>query len=477
LKERRAECRELKTKIDELEQLKEKNDDYISNLESQLSDRDRSGSEKDEEVNTLRSTIEGLEQKLKEVRKDAKVQEESFEKNLATYKKKAQNALAVANSRAAAATQAKEEAELEARAARSTADATMERARIAEENGQKAMREAKEYYKEMEAAKENAVGELEASEVELNKLKKTLSDAQAKLELSATEKASLAADKAQMARDCETERTKSGGLQRDLEASQRRVSSLERDAADLRSRLQAAEAAAEANARNGKGRWQDSASENAATTQTIIMLQQQLKEANNSIKELKEALENAIVMGETSTNAPGAAAEQVGSSSTSVNDGSSPLFYAMEKQAELNTARNEINRLASLYADVQSHKNEAEEALESALKELAEEKAKLQRYEKLRGADPAAPDDKGTTNGQGASEVDPGRTNIEYLKNVMLSFLNAKTLTEKKSLVPVIGAVLCLTPDEQAKAIYNVEATAGIEGFGSALFGTIGNFR
>merc|ERR1712115_442518 len=32
--------------------------------------------------------------------------------------------------------------------------------------------------------------------------------------------------------------------------------------------------------------------------------------------------------------------------------------------------------------------------------------------------------------------------NLEYLKNMMLSYLNARTLNEKKALIPVIAAVL-----------------------------------
>ena len=153
--------------------------------------------------------------------------------------------------------------------------------------------------------------------------------------------------------------------------------------------------------------------------------------------------------------------------------------YAMEKQAELNTARNEINRLASLYADVQSEKVEAQEALSSVRRELDEERAKLQRYEKLGSGSDTDAIHSTESNGVGHpnARVDNGNTNIEYLKNIMMSFLNAKTLTERKSLVPVIGAVLCLTKEEQAKAIQNIESSGGIEGFSTALFETLGSRR
>lgn len=486
LKERRVECRDLKGKIEELEQANEKLEDHISNLESQLSDRDRSGSEKDEEVNKLCSTIAELEQKLVEADKKAKAKEDAFESNLATYKKKAQNSLAIANARAAAAVQAKEEAELEARAARSTADATMEKARIAEENGQKAMVDAKNYYKEMEEAKETAVNELESSKVELEKVKSGLNEVSCKLELCVAERDTLVAEKAQRKRDIEIEQSKASALQRDLNEAQLGSRALQSEIADMQRRLQQAESAA-VNADkkvelNGGPESSRHVSVNAQETEdstskgTIIMLQNQLKEANATIEELRDALQNAVAMTDKSSAAEGSASPgKREPNGTNGNESSSPLFYAMEKQAELNTARNEINRLASLYADVQFEKNEAEEALQATRKELAEEKAKLQRYEKLGSGDSAS---SGTTVNPDKEKIitgSAGRTNIEYLKNIMLSFLNAKSLSERKALIPVIGAVLCLTPDEQAGAIQNVESTGGIEGFSSAFFETIGS--
>ena len=479
MKDRRVECRDLKTKIDELELSNEKLEDHVSTLESQLSDRDRSGNEKDEQVGGLRSIIEQLQQQLQEADNNAKAKEEEFEKNLGSYKKKAQNSLAVANSRAAAAVQSKEEAELEARAARSTADSTMERARVAEESGRKAMADAKEYYKEMEKAKTKAVNDLQSSEEELAQCKKTVTELQEKLELSASEKGILAAEKAQMARDAETERTTSTNLQRELTGAKHRLGVLEGDITELRSQLQIAEAAATSAKQTQKSN-HATPKEDSTTKATIMMLQTQLKEANETIEELSEALQNAIALSEKSEGGSAGAVSDGGarnmSAATNGND-SVPLFYAMEKQAELNTARNEINRLSSLYADVQSEKAEAQEALDATKKALDEERSKLQRYEKLgsvssSGVEVSAP----SVNGAGNDDADSGgRTNIEYLKNIMLSFLNAKTITEKKALVPVIGAVLCLTPAEQTRAIQNVESTGGLEGFGSAFFETIGS--
>ena len=457
LKDRRAECRDLKSKIEDLEQLNEKLEDHVATLESQLSDRDRSGNEKEEEVGGLRSAIDELEQKLKDASSNAKAKEEDFEKSLGSYKKKAQNSLAIANSRAAAAVQAKEEAELEARAARSTADSTMERARVAEANGQKAMTDAKAYYQEMELAKEKAVNALKEVEIELEQKNKSVTELQEKLELTASEKGNLAAEKAQAARDAETERTKCANLQRELTGAKSRLGVLENDVSRLQSQVQIAEAAAtDAKKTQKPNRASSAPAEDSTTKATVMMLQHQLKEANESIAELTEALQNAIALSEksetTDMEAANGSGTNVASAATNGSE-SVPLFYAMEKQAELNTARNEINRLSSMYADVQSEKAEAQEALDATRKALDEERSKLQRYEKL-GLGPSfsteeSLQDVNDTVSENAASG--GRTNIEYLKNIMLSFLDAKTVMEKKALVPVIGAVLCLTPAEQTR--------------------------
>ena len=66
-----------------------------------------------------------------------------------------------------------------------------------------------------------------------------------KLELSGSEKGNLAAEKAQAARDAETERTKCANLQRELIGAKSRLGILENDVSRLQSRLQIAEAAAD----------------------------------------------------------------------------------------------------------------------------------------------------------------------------------------------------------------------------------------
>ena len=60
--------------------------------------------------------------------------------------------------------------------------------------------------------------------------------------------------------------------------------------------------------------------------------------------------------------------------------------------------------------------------------------------------------------------------NLESLKNVMLSYLNAKTLNQHKQLVPAIFAVLCLTPEEAAAALKSVEGSGSVESVGLSFF-------
>merc|ERR1711879_1097594 len=109
---------------------------------------------------------------------------------------------------------------------------------------------------------------------------------------------------------------------------------------------------------------------------TIVTLRDELREANEAIDELKEALKNALRQqqeqqeeaegGSNNAHADGAGGYQSRTSNGGdrSGEGTTPLLYAMEKQAELNTARNEINRLANMLSDVQSEKTTSDEAME-----------------------------------------------------------------------------------------------------------------
>ena len=85
---------------------------------------------------------------------------------------------------------------------------------------------------------------------------------------------------------------------------------------------------------------------------TIAMLQQELADANLAIRELKETLKSTVEEQSTTTTTSASRTQDA-----SGGVGGMPLFYAMEKQAELTQARNEIARLAALVGDSESKVN------------------------------------------------------------------------------------------------------------------------
>ena len=207
----------------------------------------------------------------------------------------------------------------------------------------------------------------------------------------------------------------------------------------------------------------------AATSSTredkikIASLQQELKEANIAIAEMKDALMNAISQNDMDNDQD---------ATESSDNGGAPLYFAMEKQSELKTARDEINRLASLLSNIQAERSEAVEQLEETKTRLEAAESRLERLQKL-GASSGSSENGESEPGTKAKD---SATNIEYLKNIMMSFLNAKTLQEKKALVPVIGAVLCLTQREQEAAIKNLDDGAVAASASSLFQSYAGNF-
>jgi hypothetical protein len=469
LKDRRVECRELKSLVDQRGEENERLEREIESLRFQLSEKDKSGGEKHEEMEQLRAQVSDLKSALEESRKSLKASEEQSERVLSEYKRKAQNSLALANSRAASAVQAKEEAELEARAARSTADSAMERAVAAELSSKAAVAEAKAKVKQMEMERYGAVASMQTATDKLAVVEKMLKETEDKLqEATSMHKQSVDSSKA-TASELTEAKARLAILEGDLEHSQSRCNSLRDDVATLREQLKRAEAAlhaieTEANKtpviRKNRNPDTDGPSDDA----TVHILQEDLRDANKAIEDLKDALASSLALNEQYEKT-GAASPRVASRALNSDSSSTPLFYAMEKQAELNTARDEIMRLANLLSDVQSEKMEAIELKEDMRRRMEDAEARLERYEKLSHLT--------TSSAANGAPKDGGSTNIEYLKNIMLRYLNAKTLAEKKALVPVIGAVLCLTPDEQRAAVRNLDESASLGGVGSSLFDTL----
>jgi hypothetical protein len=492
LKDRRVECRELGSEVVEFREKNERLQDNLDNMKYQLTHQDKSRSEKDEEMEQLRAKIVDAATDLAEAKKAVEAQEAQGEKALADYKKKAQASLSLANSRTAAAVQAKEEAELDSRAARTTADSAMDRAVNAELTSKQALAEAKAHVKSMELEKAEAVQNLEHKKDKLMKVELEHAATQEKLQQSLSAKEKVSNELKEALAKLEEQQAKAVALQEKLLISEERVQSLVGDVATLRESLQRAEVAAASTDKHDQKQVDSKASTSANETEevgrkssddeTIRMLQQELHDANEAIEDLKEGLKNAV-KSNGSPHQEGQLDQSEGSTDHVESNGgnATPLFYAMEKQAELNIARNEINRLANLYGNVQSEKTEAFEAMQDMKKRMEDAEARLGRYEKLgtkSNGGPSQESGAGDTYSSGEAQQAGGEearsnssgVNIEYLKNVMLSYLNAKTLAEKKALVPVISAVLCLTADESKNAMKNVEESVSLGGVGVSLF-------
>ena len=518
LKERRVECRNLAAANVELSDANERITVKLAGLQAQLDDRDRSEVEKGEERDELRGKIKALEEELQDAEKKIHDRDAVGEKALAAYKKKAQNSLAVANARAAAALQAKEEAELEARAARSTADNAVERAQKAEAKGTEALEEARSYVKEMEETVAVLERSANLASTSLSEIQRQLIEAKADEETARAAREKMTIEVVSVSRDLQIEKNKTSELQQECDDLQRRSNDLYDEVETLREELRK-NAAAAFMAHNNDGTGSEanggmdlksrlvgvSVADKSESESTILMLQRELRDANQAIKELKETLRSTIEGSEENDGVAGSSRRVRANDSTNqganAND-STPLFYAMEKQAELNQAREEINRLANLLGELQSEKMQAYESMEKMKLDKAAAEARLARYEKLGtsggskrststrltksavyggyGSHPVArkPVDSDamsvgsveSTDSMDGPTAESSQINLEYLKNVMLSYLNAKTLNERKRLVPAVSAVLCLTPEETAAAMKSVLESGSVESVGLSFF-------
>ena len=461
LEERRAECKNLRTAVDELSEKNESLEQSVESLTLQLSNHNISKSEKDGEMDRLKTELDEANRTIAQLKSESREKEEAAEATLNEYKKKAQNSLAMANSRTASAVEAKEEAELEARAARSTADSAMDRAVKAEIASKEAVAEARAYVSEMEKTTAKAKAELDAAKKDLEIFRTKADELQKELDALVGEKNKLVTDLAHTQGRFEDEQEKTRNLKDESERFKQQAKTARDEVGKLRQQIRRLEGLM-ADAQESKEASKQAQQKEALADRddaTIAMLQNQLRDANCVIEDLKSALNNAAEKHEAVN------ATESHSSDGNGSRESMPLFYAMEKQAELKTAQNEINRLANLLADIQSEKMEAIEAKEEMRQQMEDAQAKLERFQKLSNAAPAEQ--------QGGLEPLPensAATNIEYLKNIMMRYLNAKTVAEKKGLVPVIAAVLCLTHEEQQRAIKALDESASIGAVGNSLF-------
>ena len=463
LKQRRAECSNLRRKVDELTENNEKMEQSIETLSLQLSNHNITKSEKDGELGRLQVELDQANARISQLQTEIQTKEVAAEKALNDYKKKAQNSLAMANSRTASAVEAKEEAELEARAARSTADSAMDRAVKAEISSKEAVAEAKAYVVEMEKTTAKAKSDLTKATNDMETFRSKAEELKNEVDALVGEKNKLVTDLAHTQGRLEEEQGRCRSLVDECERFKQQAHTAREEVGKLRQHVRRLEQSKSDVEESSK---QTHKHENNMATErddaTISMLQRQLREANDVIEDLKAALSNISESQET--NQPtGSQGRQ-----RDAAQGSTPLFYAMEKQAELNTAQNEINRLANLLADVQSEKMEAIEAKEEMRQYMEDAQAKLQRFQKLSSSS-SGEEQKGLE----PMPKDSGATNIEYLKNIMMRYLHAKTVAEKKALIPVIAAVLCLTPEEVQGAMKTLDESKSIGAVGNTLFESI----
>uniref|UniRef100_A0A7S4RRY2 GRIP domain-containing protein n=1 Tax=Ditylum brightwellii TaxID=49249 RepID=A0A7S4RRY2_9STRA len=572
LKERRVECRSLATEVSELNESNSSLRTQLNNLQSQIELTDRNLLDKNEEVDKLTENLKELRVELSKSNKQLDKRGMVGEKAIAAYKKKAQGALATANARAAAANQAREEAEMDARAARTAAEEAVDRTRVAEAERKNAEAKSGEKVQSMQGKVDECLAQVSKLQDELECTRKDLDELKIETEESMMARRKLVEELDSLGQELEEERERASDLTQALRDEKNISKELREQTDDLREAVQRSRNAAfmaqqrqshnDAETEIGgeeisgggvkhSGSIGDglsgvtSGSRNEADG-TIIMLQQELQGANDAIRELKEALKGALMQNNAavSINGNDAAMQPVTSqestqiisqyergpptdmmvsSPTNVlmtqgnaaapksGNNSTPLFFAMEKQSELNTAREEIIRLANLLGDAESEKQEAYDAMEEMRRKKEEAEARLRRQEKLGSAAGGHSGSRSTYESRGAarggyssshhyggssfgvstssyeadgdinsngsefgiSSENDGIVNLEYLKNVMLSYLNAKTLGERKALVPVVSAVLCLTAEEQTNAMQSVEESSGLEGVSASFFENI----
>ena len=524
LKDRRVEVRTLSTKNDELASSKASLETQLANFRALINQHELTISYKDKDMEVLNEKLKELNKQMD--CKDKSLQDRSAvgEKAISAYKRKAQEALAAANARLAAANQAREEAESDAKAAKSASDDAVERARTAEAKRSEAEKSANRLNLELNterSTRSNEVAELKES---IDKLKETVELVQTELDEAHVARERLNGEIEELGTKLSEEKEKNSDLREKLIEEKTLCDSLQKEVLDLHDEVQRSSAAAFKRAQSAnettssenyvdKNNAQHILSADGTTKSgdrtesdgTIIMLQQELQGANEAIMELKMALRTALL--ERADNDVGDRAtsygneshlpqndESVASSGQGHND-NTPLFFAIEKQNELNTARDEINRLANMLGDAESEKQEAYEVMEEMRQKMEEANARLLRYEKLgmqagrsqhvniasssygpfrsMGTGPSFNTMPRLGGGDDRANMTPGNdsvVNLEYLKNVMLSYLKATSLAERRKLVPVIGTVLCLTPEEQAQAVNSVEQSAGLTGVASSFW-------
>lgn len=496
LKDRRIEVRNLTSQNEEFTLSNASLETQVGNLRSVVNRHELTIVYKDNDIEALNDKIKDLSKEI-EKGKVAGLQDRSVgEMAIASYKRKAQEALAAANARLATANQAREEAESDAKLARSASDDAVERARIAEMKRSEAELKASKATSQLESERMSLSNNVTELKEHVDRLQDMLTSTQAEMENATSTRIELVAEVEQLNIDLSLQNEKNADLRDHLIQTNTLCESLQKEVNDLNEEVQRRSAVA---FKRAKDNGETSIAENYVESRsnvfvsgvdrheadgTIIMLQQELQGANEAIAELKLALRTAILerIDNNDYKAVPVKINTGGGGGAKTNNGneSTPLFFAIEKQNELKTARDEINRLANMLGDAESSKQDAVDAMEGMRQKMEEANSRLLRHEKLgmnSGTRPPVSHNNsyGPFRSNAPSSVNDSAVNLEYLKNIMLSFLTATTYADRRKLVPVVATVLCLTPEEQAQAINSVEATAGLGGVASSFWENVGS--
>lgn len=500
LKDRRVEVRILASQNQELSSSKTLLENQLTNLRAAVNQHELTIDYKDKDMEALNVKVKELEKQIEGKEKSIQDSSAVGEKAIASYKRKAQEALAAANSRLALANQAREEAEIEAKAAKSASDEAVKRARDAESKMAEAEQRASTAATLFGELKQSSMIEVKDLRDTVDSLRSAIDSMQVEAEEDSNEREKLNVEIGQLRTNLVEVKKKECELREKLIEQQALCTSLKKEVRDLNDEVQRNSAAAFKRANDERSNSENDSKRNTSFLSmdingierncdreeadgTIIMLQQELRGASEAIADLKLALRTALL-----EKAEGESRDKLPDGNNTMVRGNenTPLFYAIEKQNELNTARDEINRLANMLGDAEAEKQEAYDIMEGMRQKMEEANARLLRFEKL-GM-------KGTRPHQNTSTYGPFRNtpsskiavdmhvlsgndsvvNLEYLKNVILSYLKAKTLADRRKLVPVIATVLCLTPEEQAQAVSSVEESAGLSGVAVSFWENLG---
>jgi len=523
LKERRVECRGLSLQVEELKASNTALKNEAERLQKELISKVNDAEDISNKEAIYQTTRKFLEEKITKLEKDVSEERRKGEQALLTYKNKSVKALGDAQRRVASANQAKSDAEAELIVLRANLDdmqATLDQMNDRVEDRLKDYKENSKQLLEKISEKEMLLSQTEQELSSQQDVHQKLVQKNSRIE---KELAQTRAEWEQV--QCSYHKEKDQNrelvkcnvqLESDLKELNGELNMIKEEYEDLmqsngskRIKMKKAASSEEASGLEGNDNFVGDFHVRRRDDMVAI-LQEDLLEANKAIDGLKEALRQALLQNKKKQKNVSSRSRQsyqrlgveendydddnasIGEDaltdislresqdSNNNREPNSALFYAFEKQAELVTARDEINRLANIIGEVQSEKQDALDEIKKLQNKLEDTEAKLNRQSKLMGPAIGLSNNasKATSASKGKARAEENvaeeaamaaSANIEYLKHVMLRYLRARTTSEKRALLPVISAVLCLTVDEKKSVERAVEETGGFAGMGTAF--------